>query len=853
MGAVGFSISNKGYIGTGSGDTLKKDLWEYDPGADTWTQKADFGGNARWSAVGFSIEGKGYIGTGISNTGLEKDFWEYDPSNNTWIQKADFTGGARSGAVGFSIGTRGYIGTGSPLTNDFWEYYPGANTWTQKAEFPGSARYDATGFSIGNKGYIGTGYDYGWSCFSDFWEYDSESNTWMQKAYFSGGKCSGATGFSIADKGYIGLGWNVELDSYEEDFCAYDPVSNTWTSVAYFVGEGRRNAAGFSIGNKGYVGTGYVDNYEDFWEYTPQCNGLNVFADADNDGFGDSSASVFISDCILPGGYVYNHTDCNDNNASVHPGSCDEINGNGIDDNCDGTADNGWGTVVFYIDADSDEYGDPNSFIYECSQPAGYVTDSSDCNDADDAINPNALEILNGIDDNCNGVIDDPWYQVADFGGAGRWGATGFSIGTKGYISTGSNASGYQNDFWEYDPTSDSWTQKATYGGGDTYLGVGFSIDNKGYIGTGLNASGKKNDFWEYDPANNTWIQKANFGGTGRNAATGFSIGSKGYIGLGSDGSLKSDFWEYDPSTDQWLQKANFGGGARYFATGFSISSKGYIGTGTDGGADKKDFWQYDPNGNTWTQKADFGGTERWGAIAFCIDSKGFIGIGTDDNYKNDFWEYDPTNDAWAQKAPFAGPVRQMAVGFSIGSKGYIGTGSYYKDFWEYAPVCVGPTFYADADADSYGNFNDSIYSTDCLPPVGYVDDTTDCDDTNSNVHPGTVEILNNGIDDNCDGYVDEFGTSLISSGNTPSVFSLFPNPTNGHFVVLLQLSPDLNNEVKIEVINLFGHVLFAKTTALLKGKLQQEIKPGDLEEGIYLVRVLVNDQVYLRPIFYQK
>ena len=32
--------------------------------ADTWTQKADFGGTARDSAVGFSIGSKGYIGTG---------------------------------------------------------------------------------------------------------------------------------------------------------------------------------------------------------------------------------------------------------------------------------------------------------------------------------------------------------------------------------------------------------------------------------------------------------------------------------------------------------------------------------------------------------------------------------------------------------------------------------------------------------------------------------------------------------------------------------------------------------------------------------------------------------------------
>ena len=43
---------------------FRKDFWEYDPAANTWTQKADFGGTARYYAVGFSIGSKGYIGTG---------------------------------------------------------------------------------------------------------------------------------------------------------------------------------------------------------------------------------------------------------------------------------------------------------------------------------------------------------------------------------------------------------------------------------------------------------------------------------------------------------------------------------------------------------------------------------------------------------------------------------------------------------------------------------------------------------------------------------------------------------------------------------------------------------------------
>jgi N-acetylneuraminic acid mutarotase len=175
-----------GYIGTGyDGATEYKDFWEYDPTVvpdGTWTQKTDFMGAARDSAVGFSIGSKGYIGTGYDGTKECKDFWEYDSTvvpDGTWTQKADFGGNARDGAVGFSIGSLGYIGTGYDSVpteyKDFWEYDPDptVNKWTRKADFGGAARDSAVGFAIGSMGlgYIGTGYD-GATEYKDFWEYN---------------------------------------------------------------------------------------------------------------------------------------------------------------------------------------------------------------------------------------------------------------------------------------------------------------------------------------------------------------------------------------------------------------------------------------------------------------------------------------------------------------------------------------------------------------------------------------------------------------------------------------------------------------------------------------------------------
>ena len=288
-----------------------------------------------------------------------------------------------------------------------------------------------------------------------------------------------------------------------------------------------------------------------------------------------------------------------------------------------------------------------------------------------------------------SGGVSNIWLPKTAFGGSARYYAVGFSIGTKGYIGTGSDGSP-KKDFWEYDPVANAWTQKADFGGSARYYAVGFSIGEKGYIGTGWDGSTKTKDFWEYDPVLNIWARKADFGGTERGLAVGFSIGEKGYIGTGSDNdSLRNDFWEYDPAADRWTGKADFKGTARSWASGFSIEGKGYIGTGWDGSV-RKDFWAYDPAANAWSQKANFGGTERYYAVGFPIEGKGYIGTGWDGTVRKDFWAYNPAANIWTRKADFKGTARSWAIGFSIGGKGYIGTGwdgsTKIKDFWEYTP-----------------------------------------------------------------------------------------------------------------------------------------------------------------------
>ncbi|MCX7769406.1 MAG: MopE-related protein [Flavobacteriales bacterium] len=63
-------------------------------------------------------------------------------------------------------------------------------------------------------------------------------------------------------------------------------------------------------------------------------------------------------------------------------------------------------------------------------------------------------------------------------------------------------------------------------------------------------------------------------------------------------------------------------------------------------------------------------------------------------------------------------------------------------------------TFYYDADGDGYGDA--STTTSDCAAPPGYVSDNSDCDDAIASVNPGATENFCNGLDDNCNGSVDE-------------------------------------------------------------------------------------------------
>jgi len=177
------------------------------------------------------------------------------------------------------------------------------------------------------------------------------------------------------------------------------------------------------------------------------------YLDADGDGYGDAGNTV--SQCTLPSGYVTNSLDCNDDPGNsgvlVNPDTiwykdfdtdtlgdpavfsaaqCNAPDGTYVlnADDCDdnnisvGNA----ASMSWYADEDGDGYGDVNATITGvCAQPTGYVSDNTDCNDANATAYPLATEVCDGVDNNCVSGIDEglatyTYYSDVDGDGYGN-------------------------------------------------------------------------------------------------------------------------------------------------------------------------------------------------------------------------------------------------------------------------------------------------------------------------------------------------------------------------------------------------------------------------------------------------
>jgi hypothetical protein len=174
------------------------------------------------------------------------------------------------------------------------------------------------------------------------------------------------------------------------------------------------------------------------WTASEWCNELDDDCDGavdegdDDDGDGWPAWSC-----------VQEEVDCEDWDDRVFPGAQELCNRR--DDDCDGVRDNGVEVPVWYFDADGDGYAVTGASTTTDCEPDSYwsARQTGDCNDNRDWIHPNAPELCNLLDDDCDGLIDDGWsnpvrrYLDQDGDGHGRASSSAVGCGdAPGYSPT---------------------------------------------------------------------------------------------------------------------------------------------------------------------------------------------------------------------------------------------------------------------------------------------------------------------------------------------------------------------------------------------------------------------------------
>lgn len=169
------------------------------------------------------------------------------------------------------------------------------------------------------------------------------------------------------------------------------------------------------------------------------------WTDADGDGSGDSTtlrwacavdgAAPLDGDCDDTDplvnavdqdgdGFHLCNGDCDDTNPYAWPGA-PEWCGDGFDNDCSGAEDdNALDALTWYLDADADGFGGTSTAL-ACEAPPDHTAVPGDCDDAVPEVFPGGTELCDGLDNDCNGDIDDdpvdptPWYTDTDGDGYG--------------------------------------------------------------------------------------------------------------------------------------------------------------------------------------------------------------------------------------------------------------------------------------------------------------------------------------------------------------------------------------------------------------------------------------------------